>query len=163
MPQLKVWPQCIRCPMGLLPDTLNCGLRMRRECRKHFPHHRLQRKPLVSDPGMHHDTSFTHVQWCMLRSLTRSGGENVPGIPGACVIRNLMYLARGSLALKQLISCNLLRPIDTYIRQQNWPPSLQMLVSHRQNESPVSCFLIESLGTKPPQYFECGIYQNDGL
>ena len=23
--------------MGLLPDTLNCGLRMRRECRERFP------------------------------------------------------------------------------------------------------------------------------
>ena len=26
--------------MGLLPDTQNCGLRMRRVCRKRFPHHR---------------------------------------------------------------------------------------------------------------------------
>ena len=24
---------------GLFPDTLNCGLRMRRECRERFPHH----------------------------------------------------------------------------------------------------------------------------
>ena len=37
--------------MGLLPDTENCWLRMRRECRERFPRHRLQRKPLVSDPG----------------------------------------------------------------------------------------------------------------
>ena len=51
--------------MGLLPDMANCGLRMRRECRKHFPHHRLQRKLLVSDPGMHHGTCITHVPWCM--------------------------------------------------------------------------------------------------
>ena len=26
--------------MGLLPDTQNCGLRMRRECRERFPSHR---------------------------------------------------------------------------------------------------------------------------
>ena len=26
--------------MGLLPDTQNCGLQMRRECRERFPHHR---------------------------------------------------------------------------------------------------------------------------
>ena len=26
--------------MGLLPDTQNCGLRMRRECRERFPHQR---------------------------------------------------------------------------------------------------------------------------
>ena len=49
-----------------------------------FPHRRLQRKPLVSDPGMHHGTCVTHVPWCMSWSLTRGGGENVPGIPGAC-------------------------------------------------------------------------------
>ena len=48
--------------------------------------HRLLRKPLVSDPGMH------HVPWCMSGSLTRGGGENVPG---ACATRNFMCLARG--------------------------------------------------------------------
>ena len=79
--------------MGLLPDTQNCGLRMRRECRERFPRHRLQRKPLVSDPGMHHGTCVTDVSWCMSGSPTRSGGENVPAIPGAT--RNFMYLVRG--------------------------------------------------------------------
>ena len=49
-----------------------------------FPCRRLQRKLLVSDPGMHHGTCVTHVSWCMSGSLTRDGGENVPGIPGAC-------------------------------------------------------------------------------
>ena len=49
-----------------------------------FPRRRLQRKPLVSDPGMHHGTCVTHVPWCMSGSLTRGGEENVPGIPGAC-------------------------------------------------------------------------------
>ena len=48
-----------------------------------FPRGLLQRKPLVSDPGMHHGTCVTHVPWCMSGSLTRGGGENVPGIPGA--------------------------------------------------------------------------------
>ena len=42
--------------MGLLPDTQNCGLRMHQECRERFPRHQLQRKPLVSDPGMRHGT-----------------------------------------------------------------------------------------------------------
>ena len=42
-----------------------------------FPRHRLQNKPLVSDPGM-------HVPWCMSGSLTRGGGENVPSISSAC-------------------------------------------------------------------------------
>ena len=53
--------------------------------------------PPVSDPGMHHGTSLTHVPWCMSGSLTRAGGENVPGIPGACTTRNFAYLARGPL------------------------------------------------------------------
>ena len=49
-----------------------------------FPHHRFQRKPLVSDSGMHHGTCVTHVPCCMSGSLTCGDGENVPGIPGAC-------------------------------------------------------------------------------
>ena len=48
-----------------------------------FPRRRLQRKPLVSDPGMHHGTCAPHVPWCMSGSLAPGGGENVPGIPGA--------------------------------------------------------------------------------
>ena len=81
--------------MGLLPDTQTCGLRMRRECREPFHRHRLQRKPLVSDPGMHHGTCVTHVTRCMSGSLARGGGENIPGIPGACASRNYRYLVRG--------------------------------------------------------------------
>ena len=68
---------------------------MHREWRERFPRHRLHRKPLVSDSSMHHDTCLTHVPWCMSGSLTRGGGENVPGIPGACATRNFTYLARG--------------------------------------------------------------------
>ena len=49
-----------------------------------FPRRRFQRKPLVSDPGMHHGTCVTHLPWCMSGSLTCGDGENVPGIPGAC-------------------------------------------------------------------------------
>ena len=61
------------------------------ECRERFPRHRLLRKSLVSDPGK----CVMHVPWCMSGSLTHGGGENVPGIPGACTTRNIMYLARG--------------------------------------------------------------------
>ena len=81
--------------MGLLPDMLNCGLHMHRECRERFPRHWLQRKPLISDTGMHHGACVTHMPWCMSGSLTRGGGKNVPGIPGACATRNFTYLARG--------------------------------------------------------------------
>ena len=81
--------------MDLLPDTQNCGLRMRRECRERFPRHRQQRKPLVSDPDMHHGTCVTHVPWCISGSLARGGREKVSGIPRACATRNVMHLARG--------------------------------------------------------------------
>ena len=81
--------------MGLLPDTQNCGLRMRRECRERFPRLWFHRKLLVNDPGMHHGTCVTHVPWCMSGSLTCGGGENVPGIPGACATRNFTFLSRG--------------------------------------------------------------------
>ena len=33
--------------------------------------HRVQMKPLVSDPGMHHGACVTHTPWCMSASLTR--------------------------------------------------------------------------------------------
>ena len=65
-----------------------------------FPRGRLQRKLLVSDPDMHHGTCVTHVPWCMSGSLNRGGGENVPGIPGACAKRNITYLARGPCLLQ---------------------------------------------------------------
>ena len=66
-----------------------------RECGERFPRHQLQRKLLVSDPGMHHCTCVTHVPWCLSGSLTHSGGENVPGIPGVCATHNFTYLIRG--------------------------------------------------------------------
>ena len=47
--------------MGFLSDTQNVRLRMRRGCRERFHGKRLQRKPLVSDPGMHHGTWVMHV------------------------------------------------------------------------------------------------------
>ena len=85
--------------MGLLPDAQNCVLRMRREC---FPRHRLQRKPLVSDPGMHHGTCVMRVPGCMSGSLTHCDGENVPGIPSACATRNFTYLVGGPLRPKKV-------------------------------------------------------------
>ena len=68
--------------IGLLPDTYNFGLCMRRECGERFPRRRLHGKPLVSDPGRHHDTCVTHVPWCMPGSLTRGGGKKpFPAFP----------------------------------------------------------------------------------
>ena len=60
-----------------------------------FPRHRIQRKPRVSDPGMHHGTCVTRVSWSMSGLLTRGGGETIPGIPGACANHNFRYPVRG--------------------------------------------------------------------
>ena len=46
---------------------------------------------------MHHGTCVKHVAWYMPGSLTRDGGENVPGIPGACASCDVTYLVRGPL------------------------------------------------------------------
>ena len=45
------------------------------------PRHRFQRKPLVSDPGMHHGTCVTHVPWCMSGSSTCGDGRTFPAFP----------------------------------------------------------------------------------
>ena len=53
-----------------------------------FSRHRLQRKPVVSNPGMHHGIMHDGIgnpRW----------GGNVPGIPGACATHNFTYLSRG--------------------------------------------------------------------
>ena len=44
-----------------------------------FSPHPLQRKPLVSEPGMHHGTCVTHVPWCMSGSLM--AGKTFPAFP----------------------------------------------------------------------------------
>ena len=55
----------------------------------------------VIDPDTHYGTCVTHVQWCMLGSLTSGfhfevgDGGNFPGIPDACATHNLTYLVRG--------------------------------------------------------------------
>ena len=70
--------------MGLLPDTYTAGCACAGNAGNISPRRWLQRKPLVSDSDMHHGTCVTHVPWGMSGSLNRGGGENVPGIPGAC-------------------------------------------------------------------------------
>ena len=50
------------------------------------------KETVVSDPGMHHGTCVTHVSWCMSRSLTCGGEENVPDIPGASVNQKILRI-----------------------------------------------------------------------
>ena len=89
--------------MGLLPETQKCGLRMRRECRKLFPRH----------PGLAIPTCTTACASSTCRGVCRdrqlavsfevSGGESVPGIPGAWATRKYVYLVRGPLYLTSII------------------------------------------------------------
>ena len=92
-----------------------------------FPHRWLQRKPLVSDPGMHHGTCVTHVPWCMSGSLTRGGVENVSGIPGACAptVLRIWQEAHGSVSfltiyllciIGKLDTCQLGHYVEKYLR-----------------------------------------------
>ena len=67
-----------RNPMGLLPD---CGLRMRRECQECFCRHRFQRKPLVSDPGMHHDTASRTCRDAYRGRYAAVAGKTCPAFP----------------------------------------------------------------------------------
>ena len=76
------------------------------------PRRRLRRKPLVSDPGMHHGTCVTHVPWCMSGSLTCGDGENVPGIPGAS--------APTILRVWQEPHCCLVTPYGDWKLAQHW-------------------------------------------
>ena len=78
-----------------LTRSVNCGLRMCRECWHRFLRHRFQSKPLVIDPDRHYGTCVTHMPWCLSGSLTLGSGKHVPGIPGECANRNFTYLTRG--------------------------------------------------------------------
>ena len=60
-----------------------------------FPRRQFQRKPLVSDPGMHHGTCVTHVPWCMSGSLTCGDGGKRSRHSRRMRTRNFAYLARG--------------------------------------------------------------------
>ena len=113
--------------MNLLPDRQSCGLRMLRECQEHLSLNWLQRKPLDSNPIMHHGTWVTqvpwcviYVLWCMSRSLTRGGRENVPDIPGACATHNFTYQVRGPWPEGY---CNIARKSDESYPSRNpvWP------------------------------------------
>ena len=61
-----------------------------------FPHRRLQRKPIVNDPG---------VPWCMSGSLTLGGGKSFPGIPGACAPAILRIWQEAHEIRRQFCGC----------------------------------------------------------
>ena len=54
---------------------------MRWEYRERFPRHRLQRKPPINDPGMHHGTCVMHMPWCMSWSPKLVAGKTFLAFP----------------------------------------------------------------------------------
>ena len=87
---------------------------MRRECLEHFSRHWLQRKPLVSDRGMHHDTCVSQVSWCMSGSLNLGCGKNVPRPSRR--MHNPQFYVSG----KRLIACILIAINDPKLSMPVW-------------------------------------------
>ena len=83
-----------RIPMSLLPDTQNCGLCMRRECKERFPRHRgLAIPACITTRACCTCHDAYRGRWLAV-SFEVGGGENVPGIPGACASCSFAYLVR---------------------------------------------------------------------
>ena len=121
----------------------NRGLRMRWECRERFSSHWLQMKPLVNDPGMHHGTCTAHVPQCMSGSLTRGGGEYVPGFPGGCATRNFTYLARDPCILNMGANSQWTwgyMCTNGYIQIFTWVRFLPIYISCGRNINPTDAF-----------------------
>ena len=76
-----------------------------------FPLRLLQRKPLVSDPGMHHGTCVTHVPWCMSGSLTCGSGKTFPAFPAHAHLQFYVSGKRPIYIWRQIASsvCNRLQ------------------------------------------------------
>ena len=99
--------------IGILTDTYNCGLRMRRECQERFPRYR----------GLAISTCIMALAWRTCRDACRDrllavtfgvgGGENVPGIPGACATGNFTYLVRGPWCGRSIAATHGIKPFQT--------------------------------------------------
>ena len=129
-----------------------------------FPRRRIQRKTLVSDPGMHHGTCVTHVPWCMSGLLTRGGGENVPGIPGACApaILRIWQEAHGSLTchMTQFERSDWLRSenfTNIYSERPRGAGFRSVNPAERWRENPARALARAGFS----QHLECGIHRSE--
>ena len=115
----------------------------------------ISKDPLVNDPDMHHGMCVTHVLWCMSGSLNCSVGDNVPGIPGTCAIRNFMYLVRGpwSAGWHSLIiatwcdTSSRAFVMKSYINNNRWLANVRYcfkLATCRQLNANSSCYTMNS-------------------
>ena len=84
----------------------------------------------LTSPWAFYQIAATHVPWCMPRSLTRSGGENDPGIPGACTTSNFTYLVGGSCRWP-IRPCRLTG--DAVLNHINWYVDRQPIHSNMPN------------------------------
>ena len=111
-----------------------------------FFRHRLQRKPLVSDPGMHHGTCVTDVPWCMSGSLTHGCGEYVPGIPGACATHKFTYLVRAHRWIEFDLNIELFSLVekDSQGHNSSWKCRNQIKISPHHPNFPSNSFVTEA-------------------
>ena len=83
--------------MGLLPDTKFAGCACAGNAGNVFPASDGQRSRHASR-HVRYARAVMHAGVANQRfSLKSGGGENVPGIPGACATRSFTYLVRGPL------------------------------------------------------------------
>ena len=83
---------------GPLTRYVKYGLYMLRQCRERFPRHRLQRKPLVIDPGMRHPRAVIHVGIANLRWQGKNSQHSRR-------MRNPQFYVSGKRPMSKLITC----------------------------------------------------------
>ena len=110
-----------------------------------FPRNRIQKKSRVSDPSLHHGTCVTHVPWCMSGSLTRGGGENVPGIPGACAI---LQICQEAHCLHSTPRVEAPVPLSSWYCLKCWFGADRQQAITRINAAKILMRLQESMGYK---------------
>ena len=99
--------------MGLLPDTYDCGLCMRRE---RFPRHLGLAIPTCFTARVYRTCRDACHDRELVVSFDIGGGENVPGIPLACTTRNFTYLVGASWHLWLLV----VTTWDLVLQMEDW-------------------------------------------
>ena len=89
---------------GPLARCVNCGLRMRREYRERFPRHHGLAFPTCITARASRTCRDARLDRLLVVYFDAGGGENVPGIPGACANRNFTYLVRDPCLLTNRLS-----------------------------------------------------------
>ena len=103
--------------MGLLPDTENCSLRVRWECRKRVPHHRLQRKPLIS--YRHASRHVRHVRAVMHVGIANPRWRGKRSRHSGCM-RNPRFYVSGKRPHEQRINPHL-STMTSWDGKAYWP------------------------------------------